>query len=264
MRLTTFASGSGGNCALVQGGGASLLVDAGISLRRIRTALKLHDLTVDDLDAVVITHDHTDHVSALKMLTKYHSVPVYASGRAADHLYGMAPELVDRLQRIDPGKPFRLKNLTLTAFSTPHDTPGSVGYVMESPEGRLGMCTDTGCITEEMLRWLTGCDAVLIEANHDLEMLRYGPYPYPLKRRILSERGHLSNADCASLACALAAAGTERVVLGHLSRENNTPRLAFDTVRRALDAQGFTGVDLAVAPPEGEACVEISSCSVSN
>ena len=264
MKLTTFASGSGGNCALVQGGGANLLVDAGISLRRIRSSLERHGLTVNDLDAVVITHDHSDHVSALKMLTKYHAVPVYVSARAADHLCGMAPELTDRIRRVDPEKPFGFKNLTVTAFSTPHDVPGSVGYILESREGRLGVCTDTGCVTEDMLRHLTGCTAALIEANHDLEMLRFGPYPVPLKRRILSGNGHLSNDDCASLACALAAGGAENIILGHLSRENNTPRLAFETVRRALDQRGFAGVALAVAPPEGEACVEIASCSVSN
>ena len=262
MRLITFASGSGGNCTLVQGGGASVLVDAGISLRRIRTALNGHGLGVDDLDAVVITHSHTDHVSALKMLTKYHAVPVYVTGRTAEQLCGMAPELTGRLRAVDPETPFSLGALTVTAFSTPHDTPGSVGYILEGPEGRMGVCTDTGCVTGEMLRHLVGCRAALIEANHDPDRLLRGPYPWPLKRRIRSESGHLSNEDCASLACALAAGGAESIVLGHLSRENNTPRLAFEAVRRTLDDRGFPGVQLTVAPPEGEVCVEIAACSV--
>ena len=263
MRFITFASGSGGNCTLVQGGGASVLVDAGISLRRIRAALARHGLTADDLDAVVITHDHSDHVCALKTLTKNHAVPVYVPKRTVSHLCGLVPDLEGRLRPLSPGEPITVGELKITAFSTSHDAPGSVGYVLESPDGRIGMCTDTGVVTDEMLEALTGCSAALIEANHDRDRLLQGPYPYPLKRRIRSETGHLSNDESASLACALAAGGAESIVLGHLSRENNTPRLAFDTVREALDAEGYASVALSVAPPEGEVCVEITRCSVS-
>jgi len=263
MRFITFASGSGGNCTLVQGGGASVLVDAGISLRRIRACLARHGLAVDDLDAVVVTHDHSDHVCALKMLTKYHSVPVYTPAGAIRRLCGLNPELEGTLRPVRPGEPLYIRELTVTPFSTPHDAVESVGYVLEGPEGKLGLCTDTGMVTDGMLEALTGCGAALIEANHDPQMLMHGPYPVPLKRRIRSESGHLSNEDCALLACALAAGGAESIVLGHLSRENNTPRLAFETVREALDAEGFSAVALAVAPPDGEVCVEIAACSVS-
>lgn len=264
MRFVAFASGSGGNCALLQGGGVSVLLDAGISLRRIRAGLAAHGLTVGELDAVFITHEHTDHVGALGSIVKYYPVPVYASRAAARRLSGTVPGLEALLRPLRTGEPTALGALSVTAFPTSHDTEESVGYRFDSPEGRFGVCTDTGVVTDEMLAAMAGCNAALIEANHDLVMLRNGRYPYPLKRRILSDRGHLSNDACAAFACALARSGTRQIVLGHLSRENNTPGRAMETVREALDADGWTDVVLAVAPQDGEVCVEVTACSVSS
>ena len=257
MRLVVFASGSSGNCSLVCGGKTSLLIDAGISLRRIRSALRDEGLSLEELSGVLITHEHSDHIAALKMMAKYSRVPVFAPGTVRRYLDGQIPELGDRLHRIDENGCFSLGELTVTAFPTPHDTAQSVGYCIAHGDRRLGFCTDTGCVSDEMLRHLTGCSAALIEANHDVDRLVAGPYPFPLKRRILSERGHLSNADCASLACALAGSGTRDLVLGHLSRENNTPSLAHDAVRAALDANGFPEVGLYVAPVCGALRLEI-------
>ena len=138
-----------------------------------------------------------------------------------------------------------------------------MGYRIEDPSGSFGICTDTGVVTEEILSALRGCAGALIEANHDLTMLRYGSYPVPLKRRILSERGHLSNDASAELACALAESGTASIVLGHLSRENNTPRKAYDAVRAALDSRGYGNVALFTALQEGELSLEIPSCCAS-
>lgn len=257
MRLVVFASGSSGNCALVRGEDTALLIDAGISLRRIREALRLEGLTMEDLSGVLITHEHTDHIAALKMMAKYCALPVFAPGSAAWHIAGQIPDLEDRLRRIDPHERFSLGTLDIVAFPTPHDTDASVGYRITEGERSLGFCTDTGHISDEMLDNLTGCSAALIEANHDLTMLRTGGYPVYLKRRILSERGHLSNDDSARLACALAGSGTRSLVLGHLSRENNTPRLARETVRSALDESGYTDVELQVAPVLGALRLEI-------
>ncbi|MBR6114476.1 MAG: MBL fold metallo-hydrolase [Oscillospiraceae bacterium] len=264
MRLVVFASGSSGNCALVRCGDTNLLLDAGISLRRIKTALYTQGLTVEDLRGVLITHEHSDHVAALRTMAKYHAVPIYAPRTVAVRLCGAMPELEDRLRRIRVDEPFVLGGVTVTAFATPHDTDQSVGYRLESGEEALGCCTDTGHISGEMLSALRGCGTALIEANHDIDMLRFGAYPPALKRRILSERGHLSNDDCARLACMLAGSGTRSLILGHLSRENNTPRRAFETVRAALDAEGFGEVALHVAPVSGELAVEIERCCVSN
>ena len=259
MRIVTFASGSSGNCALVSYGSTHLLIDAGISLRRIRAALLRQYLEPEDLAGVLITHEHGDHISALPMLVKHHALPVYAPRTVGNSLCRRVAGMEEYLRTVVPGEPFSVKELRVTAFPTPHDTDESVGYALEG-DVRFGFCTDTGHISEEMLASLSGCDGVLIEANHDLEMLRFGAYPVYLKRRILSPRGHLSNDDCAELACRLAEAGARYIALGHLSRENNRPSLARETVRRALDAAGYTAAALSVAPAEGELVLEIAPC----
>ena len=175
-----------------------------------------------------------------------------------------AAGLEGRIVPIPVGESVALKNFTLTAFPTMHDTPESVGYVLTGKDARFGVCTDTGCVTAEMLDALAGCDAAVIEANHDIDMLRAGRYPVYLKRRILSDRGHLSNEACAQLACDLAKTGVRSLVLGHLSRENNRPGLAERAVREALDGEGFSAVTLRVAPAEGDLELEVTPCCASN
>lgn len=254
MILTTFASGSTGNCALVASSGGNILIDAGISMKRIRENLSQSGLTPENLEGILITHEHSDHISGLAMLTKYHSVPVYAPGILAGNLCRAVPGLERCLHIFEVGKPFAVGGLSVTAFHTSHDTDESVGYRIEGGCA-LGFATDMGCVTDEVENTLLGCGAVLIEANHDRDMLVSGPYPTHLKHRILSPRGHLSNDDCARLAVKLAGAGTKYIVLGHLSRENNTPELAYKTVRAAL---GGREVYLAAAPMAGRltVCVE--------
>ena len=251
MRIYTLASGSSGNCALVSDGDCHILLDAGISLRRIRTALGHFGLTPGDLSGVLITHEHSDHVGGLPMLAKYHDIPIFAPRTVANHLRWSLAGVEPRFYELLPGKPTELGAFRVTAFRTPHDTPESVGYRLEGSTLAVGCCTDLGRVTDEVQDTLTGCDAALLEANHDEDLLRDGPYPVYLKRRILSDHGHLSNAACGALAARLAARGAQYILLGHLSRENNRPALAQDTVRGALDAAGFPGLALEVAPPEG-------------
>ncbi len=264
MKLVTFASGSSGNCALVEDGNCRVLIDAGVSMRRIGAGLSRRGLTFADVDAVLITHEHSDHVAGLPMIVKYHGTPVYAPRTVGNHLLRSVVGLEDCVTLIRQDEPFFVKDLRITAFSTPHDTDESVGYLMEGAEGRLGFCTDTGSVTEEMVSALCGCNAALIEANHDPDMLRLGRYPWPLKRRILSPRGHLSNPDCAALACTLAHSGVHSIALGHLSRENNTPDRAYSAVREALDGEGFRNVRLAVAPEDGDLIIEVEPCCACN
>ena len=204
-----------------------------------------------DIGGVLITHEHSDHISGLKMLVKHHRVPVYAPRTVAARLRGMLPEIDGCLRVIPVGESVLVGRLFVRAFHTPHDTDESVGYRVEG-DGVFALATDMGCVTEEILSGLRGAHTVLIEANHDEEMLRYGRYPVYLKRRILSEHGHLSNDDCALLAQTLAASGTERIILGHLSRENNTPLRALDTVSRALEG---CAAELCCAPVSG--CLEV-------
>lgn len=244
MRIVTFASGSTGNCTLVTSGGANILIDAGISMRRIVQNLALLGLTPRDLCGVLITHEHSDHISGLPMLVKHTGVPVFAPSVLCAELGRIRPELAGKIEYISIGEPFELKNIKIRAFSTPHDARCSVGYRFEG-DSIFAFATDTGCITEEMLTGLSDADAVIIEANHDPDMLRNGPYPYSLKRRILSPRGHLSNFDCGKLAFSLAKNGTRHIILGHISRENNTPEAALRTVGAALEG---LSVQLYAAP----------------
>lgn len=247
MEVTVFASGSSGNCLLLSEGSTNILIDAGLSLRRLSAALAQTDHSVRELGGVLITHEHSDHIMGLKSLLKAADAPIYAPRTVAARLRGMLPEAEERLRVIPVGERFALGELTLLAFHTSHDTDESVGYRAEG-EGVFALATDTGCVTEEIRSGLLGADTVLIESNHDEERLRFGPYPVYLKRRILSERGHLSNACCAALAAELAAAGTKRIILGHLSRENNTPELALAASGAALAG---TGAEVFCAPAFG-------------
>ena len=247
MRITVFASGSTGNCALAEAGGARILVDDGISLRRLTGFLAGEGLGPDMLDGVFITHEHSDHVCGLKMLLKRHAIPVFALRPVASRLAGMLPEAERLLRPIQPLGFADLRGARLTPFETLHDTPCSAGLRIDCAEGALGFCTDLGAVTEPVREALAGVRCALIEANHDVQMLLDGPYPPLLKRRVLSERGHLSNDDCAALAVYLAENGAETIILGHLSRENNSPGRALDTVGGALSRAGLD-IRLLAAP----------------
>ncbi len=257
MKLTSFASGSSGNCILVRSGDTNVLVDAGISMKRIRGCLVACGLCFDDLSGVFITHEHSDHVSGLTMLLKHTALRVFAPRSVASRLMGMFPGIEDRLSVIHTGEPTAVSGLSVRPFHTLHDTPESVGYRFEA-DCAVGVCTDLGCLTDEVREGLSGVKAALIEANHDEEMLRYGAYPVYLKRRILSEHGHLSNAAGGELAAELAEAGAEKIVLGHLSRENNTPAKAYGTVLELLESRGLAP-ELSVAPPDGILTVEVGA-----
>ena len=261
MRLCVFASGSSGNCALLSSGNTHLLLDAGISFRRIKENLALSGLRPEALAAVLITHEHADHIAGLATMLKQCGVLVYAPSAAARSLRRSIPGAEGRVLDIPADAPLRFGDLTAHAFQTPHDADGSVGWRITDGRDCFALATDMGHVTEEIRAGLLGADTVLIEANHDLDMLRFGPYPVALKRRILSDFGHLSNDGCAALAAFLAQGGTKRIVLGHLSRENNTPAAALRTVRAAL-----TGRDTEVyAAPAAERFTlewEASPCSV--
>ncbi|MCC8357114.1 MAG: MBL fold metallo-hydrolase [Oscillospiraceae bacterium] len=258
MQLTVFASGSSGNCSLFQGGGRRVLLDAGISARRIKTALAGEGLTPDGLDGIFITHEHSDHIAGLAVLLKQFPVPVFAPGTVAESLRRSIPGASAYVRDIPLEYPIDLDGLTVTAFPTPHDAP-SAGYRLEADGQTAALATDTGCVTDVMLDYLSGAQTVLIEANHDEAMLRCGPYPAYLKRRILSDRGHLSNAECTWLASVLAHRGAERIVLGHLSRQNNLPALAKKTVSRGLEN---TAAQLFVAPELGRLEVDGTPCCI--
>ena len=243
MEFYTIASSSAGNASLVCHEDTHILIDAGVSCRRITQALASLDLTLEDIDAILITHEHVDHVRALGTLQKKCAVPLYASRGTAAALDYPA----ERVHAFTPGDALTVGSLRALPFRTSHDARESVGYRIESDDGSLAVLTDTGCITDEAHDLALGADTLLLEANHDVEMLTTGPYPYPLKGRILGEYGHLSNEAAAEFAVECVRAGTSDILLAHLSGENNTPQLAEYTVGRALQAGGLT-VRLSAAP----------------
>ncbi len=238
MQIYTIASGSSGNCTLVKDGDTAVLIDAGISTKRIVTALRELDMFPEQLNGILITHEHGDHVCGLNTFIKHYDIPIFAPRTVANHLSWSIAGVDDYLTVLLPGQDYVIKGLSVLPFHTPHDTPESVGYRLTGT-GAFGFCTDFGHITDEILEGLRGVDAAVIEANHDLEMLRNGPYPFPLKRRILSDNGHLSNDSCALLAKELYKHGTQKLVLGHLSRENNMPSIARRSVLGVLAAEGI-------------------------
>ena len=236
MRIVTFASGSTGNCCLVSDGGVNVLIDAGISARRIVQGLGVLGLAPQDVCGVLITHEHSDHISGLPVLVKRTGMRIFAPSELGEVLKRVKPELSESIDYIPPDGGLCVGDVRITAFPTPHDTSASFGYRIEGSEV-FAFATDTGHISDELLQGLQGADTVVIEANHDKVMLKNGPYPPFLKQRVLSKHGHLSNDDCAKLACLLADSGTRQIILGHLSQQNNTPEAAETAVSEALSGR---------------------------
>ncbi|NMA36932.1 MAG: MBL fold metallo-hydrolase [Papillibacter sp.] len=247
MEFISFASGSSGNCALLREGKTNLLYDAGISMKRIKSSLSELGLELKDISGIIISHEHSDHISGLAMLSKYTDIPVFTGGGTARALIRTLKCEEKNIHIIEPEKTMLLGEIELTAFETPHDAAESFGYTFGCSRGRLAVATDLGCVTRTVERALLGCTAAVIEANHDVEMLRCGAYPRALKMRILGNRGHLSNESCGDLALKLAASGTKSLLLAHLSHENNTPELAYEAVFKRLG----NDIELDVAPRDG-------------
>ena len=251
LTLTTLASGSSGNCLLVSDGRTHVLVDAGISARRITTGLKALGVEPRELAGVLVTHEHSDHICGLTTLTRQLPVSIYTTAATGRAICSRAPWAQERIHTIQAGTAFSVDGLEAAAFATPHDAADSVGFVLTDGERRAAVVTDLGRVTEEVLSAVSGADLAVLECNYEPDWLRTGPYPYYLKARIAGDRGHLSNEEGAWLARTLAEGGTRRLVLAHLSKENNTPARAMDTVCRSLSAAGIcpeADVQITVAP----------------
>lgn len=252
MKLCTLYSGSSGNSIFISAGGANILIDAGKNARKLCEALDLIGVSPDSLDAIFITHEHSDHISALEVFLKKHPVPVHVSEASAKKLLSRGLAQIDESLVIHtPVFTQKIKELEISSFVTPHDSMGSVGYRLSFEENgarrEIGIATDIGYVSDSVLGGLEGCESIVVESNHDVEMLKSGPYPYDLKKRILSKRGHLANEDCALLLSRLCANGTKNILLAHLSEENNDPEIAYD---EACSAISDPCVRLAVAAPD--------------
>ena len=251
VRIVSLYSGSSGNAFVISTPSGAILIDAGKNAKRLCAALREAGIEESSIRAILLTHEHADHVSALAVWIKKHPVPIYLPTACLPRLE-CEPTVQPYLCPHPPIWTEQICGMTVTSFPTLHDSRGSVGYRLEIPQEDgvplcIGYATDLGCVTPEVEAALTGCRAVVLESNHDPEMLQCGPYPQDLKRRIASRRGHLSNAESALLAAQLCAGGTRGILLAHLSRENNTPELAFD---ECFGAVGDAGVQISVADPE--------------
>ena len=251
LTVTTIASGSSGNCVLVSGGATHILIDAGISCRRITTAMRELDIDPAQLSAVLITHEHTDHVCGLATMVKKLPVPIYASAGTAYQLIHRIGLPEDRMCPFTAGSAFEIGSLRCASFPTPHDAADSVGYTVELDGEKMALVTDLGYVTDTVRRAVLGSQLVVLESNHDVDWLRSSLYPYPLKQRILGDRGHLCNEAGAELAAQAVRAGAHTIILAHLSRENNTPARAYDVCFHHLSALGIDperDIRLTVAP----------------
>ena len=249
--IRTFASGSSGNAALLSCGETHLLIDMGISCRRICQSLAALGLTPGNLAGILITHEHVDHVNGLAVLCKQTDAPLYTAEPTAFALCEKWSGLTERFRVFAPGQRFDLNGLEVGTFANSHDCACPVGFTVSDGKRKLALCTDTGVVTQGALDAVRGADTLIGEFNYDLEMLRAGPYPPYLKERILGNRGHLSNELGGELAGRAVEAGTRRVELAHLSKETNRPELAQEAARQALDRVGArvgTDVELIAAP----------------
>ncbi len=234
MRLCSIASGSSGNCIYVGSDTTHLLVDVGISGKRTEAGLKELDLSMRDIDGIFITHEHADHIAGLGVLGRKYGIPIYATKGTINAIKNSnaVGEIPDELFcPISADEKIVIKDLVCNPMRISHDAAEPVAYRIQHGKKRVGIITDLGNYNDYTVESLKGMDALLLEANHDVNMLQVGPYPYYLKQRILGDRGHLSNERAGQLLCSLLHDKLQSVMLGHLSKENNLPELAYEAVR---------------------------------
>ncbi len=237
MRFTSIASGSSGNCTYIGSDNTHILIDAGVSKKRIEEGLKSLELTLSDISAIFVTHEHTDHIAALHTILKKFDIPIYATGGTIQGIKASdkKAEMVNsRFVQVMADKEVLVGDMKINPMTISHDANEPCGYTVFVGDKKIGVATDLGCYDDYTVNRLSDCDALLLEANHDIRMLQTGPYPYVLKARILGDKGHLCNEKSGELLSKLINNKLQGVFLGHLSKENNLPELAYEAVRVEL------------------------------
>ena len=243
MRFVSFGSGSSGNCTCIDSDRTHLLVDAGLTRKKTVECLKQMDLSLQDIDGIFLTHEHSDHIAGLRLIAKQTEAPIYATLgtiEAVRNTPGGREIDPARFVSVRPDVNTTVGDITVCPMHISHDAADPVGYRFLHGGKKACVCTDLGCYTDYTAECLQDSDVLLLEANHDVNMLQVGPYPYSLKRRILSDRGHRSNASSGELLNRILNHHLKAIFLGHLSEENNLPELAFETVRVEI-MDGGTG-----------------------
>ncbi len=241
LEFCSLASGSSGNCQYIRSRKAKILLDAGLSGKYIINGLDHLDVMGDDLDGVLITHEHSDHIKGIGVIHRKFGLNIY--------VHALTWEAIkDKLGKIDSKKiillndesPFEIKDIIIQPHAISHDAVAPLGYSFMTDTAKISVVTDLGCVSEALLNGIKDSHLLMLEANHNVEMLMTGSYPYPLKRRVASDYGHLSNEDCARTVIEGIKNGrVGSVLLGHLSRENNTPDLAYETVKSMMSEEGM-------------------------
>ena len=262
MRLCSIASGSSGNCIYIGSDKTHLLVDAGISAKRMTAGLTQMDIKPEELAGILVTHEHSDHITGIGVFSRKYHIPIYATAGTAEGIKGYSSlGAFDEglLHVIETDKTFSLGDIEIEAFKIPHDAKEPCAYVAANNGAKVAVATDLGMYDEYIVSHLQNLDALLLEANHDVKMLQVGTYPYYLKQRILGNRGHLSNENSGRLLSRILHDNFKGVLLGHLSKENNYERLAYETVKMevTIGDNPYSGGDFPIAVASRECASEI-------
>lgn len=238
LKLCSISSGSSGNCIYVGSDNTNVLVDAGISGKRIENGLQSIEVDPKSLDAIFVTHEHTDHIQGLGVMARRYQIPIYTTVETMNAIVhtknvGKIPETL--FQPIEADDKVVIKDLTINPFSISHDASNPLAYTFTSAGHKIGIATDLGMYDEYIIKHLSNSEILLLESNHDVNMLQVGSYPYILKRRILGNKGHLSNDNTGKLLCKLLHEKLKYIFLAHLSKDNNYPELAYETVKYELE-----------------------------
>lgn len=237
MNLCSIASGSSGNCIYVGDSDTHVIIDAGISGKKVEAGLNGIGLKTSEMDGILVTHEHIDHIGGLGVLARRYGLPIYATEGTIDgilHTKSVGEIPTELFCIVHEDEPFQIGELTVNPIRVSHDAAQPVAYRLFREEKSVAVMTDLGKYDDYIVGGLQGCDALLLEANHDINMLQVGSYPYYLKQRILGDRGHLSNESSGRLLCRLLHDKLKHIVLGHLSAENNLAELAYETVRMEI------------------------------
>lgn len=248
FNFTSLYSSSTGNCLLVQSDESNILIDAGVSQKKIMTALASFDLSLENIDAIVVTHEHSDHIASVGSISKKYDIPVYCNIETLNAMPSQKEKIRDdNVCIFSPDKKFIIKDLEIKGFQIPHDAANPCGFNIFHDSKKITIATDIGHMDNKLLSHLKSSAFILLEANYDPDILRYGRYPYSLKQRILGPTGHLSNETSAKTITELASKyDLKSAMLGHLSKENNFPELAFKTVSDELIRNNITSKDLSL------------------
>ncbi|MFR1519364.1 MAG: MBL fold metallo-hydrolase [Clostridia bacterium] len=239
IKFCSLYSGSSGNSIYIGTERTHLLIDAGVSGIRIAGALREISVDPEQIDGILITHEHSDHIKGAGIFSRKFDVPVYAREKTWNAMRKDLGQIKEENIKIIEQEYFTVGDIDICNYPIPHDAADPVAYTFYGYNRKISVATDIGCVTETIHKNVMGSDLVLLESNHDIEMLKNGKYPWPLKKRILSDHGHLSNDCAAALVTELAQRGTKHIYLGHLSQENNYPELAFAASRSALAECGI-------------------------